>query len=129
MDGAVRLTGRDLDPARGRGVARDGAPVEIDAGARARIEAGRSGGGARRRGAATPVYGVTTGLGSRVVEAVDGAEAAAFSLRTLRGRATAVGEPLRRRAVARRDGGAAQRPVRRRRRARGWRSPTGWPGC
>ena len=42
----------------------------------------------------TPVYGVTTGLGSRVLEAVDGAAAAEYSLRTLRGRATAVGEPL-----------------------------------
>ncbi len=43
---------------------------------------------------ATPVYGVTTGLGSRVVDTLDAAEAAAYSLRTIRGRAMAVGEPL-----------------------------------
>jgi histidine ammonia-lyase len=74
-------------------VARDGAPVEIEPAARARIEASAA---VVERAArnATPVYGVTTGLGPRVVEALDGAEAAAFSLRTLRGRAMAVGEPL-----------------------------------
>jgi histidine ammonia-lyase len=37
---------------------------------------------------------VTTGLGSRVIDPVDGRHGAEFSLRTLRGRATAVGEPL-----------------------------------
>jgi len=93
MDGSVRITGRDLDPASLAAVAREGAPVEIDPGARARIEAAQA---VVERAAqtGTPVYGVTTGLGSRVVESVDGAEAAAFSLRTLRGRAMAVGEPL-----------------------------------
>jgi histidine ammonia-lyase len=40
------------------------------------------------------VYGVTTGLGPRVVDRVDGHSAAAFSLQTLRGRAMAVGERL-----------------------------------
>jgi histidine ammonia-lyase len=93
MEGSVRITGRDLDPASLTAVARDGALVEIDAGARARIGAAQA---VVQRAAqsGTPVYGVTTGLGSRVVESVDGAEAAAFSLRTLRGRAMAVGEPL-----------------------------------
>ncbi len=42
----------------------------------------------------TPVYGLTTGLGSRVGERVGPQDAADFSLRTVRGRATAVGEPL-----------------------------------
>jgi histidine ammonia-lyase len=93
MDGSVLITGRDLDPVSLSAVARDGAPVVIDPGARARIEAAQAV-VERAARAGRPVYGVTTGLGSRVVEAVAGADAAAFSLRTLRGRAVAVGEPL-----------------------------------
>jgi histidine ammonia-lyase len=42
------------------------------------------------------IYGVTTGLGSRVMERVDSTQATQYSLRTLRGRATSVGEPLSR---------------------------------
>lgn len=42
----------------------------------------------------TPVYGVTTGLGSRATEALSESELSAFSLRTLRGRAHASGPPL-----------------------------------
>ena len=93
MDDAVRITGRDLTPATLAAVARGGARVEIGAGARARIEAAAAVVG-RAAAAGRPVYGVTTGLGSRVVETLDGAAAAAFSLQTVRGRATAVGEPL-----------------------------------
>jgi histidine ammonia-lyase len=93
MDGRVLITGRDLAPATLAAVARDRAIVEVDSAARERIE--RSAAVVRRAAQAqTPVYGVTTGLGSRVVERVDGEEAAWFSLRTLRGRAMAVGEPL-----------------------------------
>ena len=40
------------------------------------------------------VYGLTTGLGSRATEALTAAQAADFSLKTLRGRAHAVGDPL-----------------------------------
>ena len=40
------------------------------------------------------VYGLTTGLGSRVTETLSTAEAAQFSLDTLRGRAHATGNPL-----------------------------------
>ncbi len=40
------------------------------------------------------VYGLTTGLGSRATEALTAAQAADFSLKTLRGRAHAIGEPL-----------------------------------
>jgi histidine ammonia-lyase len=40
------------------------------------------------------VYGVTTGLGARANEPVHDAAGALYSLRTIRGRATAVGEPL-----------------------------------
>ncbi len=93
MDGPLALTGRDLSPAEVVAIARDGVPVEIDAGARVRIEAAVAVVASAAR-SATPVYGVTTGLGSRVLEPVDGAAAAEYSLRTLRGRATAVGEPL-----------------------------------
>jgi len=93
MDGRVRLTGRDLAPAGVAAVARDGAAVELDAGARARMLASRAV-VQRALDAGTPVYGLTTALGSRVGERVEPEHAAAFSLRTLRGRATAVGEPL-----------------------------------
>jgi histidine ammonia-lyase len=89
----VRITGRDLDLASLAAVARDGAPVEIDASARARIQDAHAA-VERAARAGVPVYGVTTGLGARVIEPVDGAAAAEFSLRTLRGRATAVGPPL-----------------------------------
>ena len=92
MDAPILLTGTTLTPELVRSIARDGAEVRVADEAVARIAAAnqvvlqavRSG---------TPVYGVTTGLGSRVTESVaDGG--AEFSLRTIRGRATAVGEPL-----------------------------------
>jgi histidine ammonia-lyase len=41
-----------------------------------------------------PIYGVTTGLGSRATEALPDSELSAFSLQTLRGRAHASGPPL-----------------------------------
>ena len=44
--------------------------------------------------ARTPVYGVTTGLGPRVVEALPENELEAFALRTVRGRAHSAGEDL-----------------------------------
>jgi len=92
MGAPIPLTGTTLTPDLVRSIARDGTEVRIADEAAARIvaanevvlRAARSG---------TPVYGVTTGLGSRVTESVtDGG--AEFSLRTIRGRATAVGEPL-----------------------------------
>jgi histidine ammonia-lyase len=42
----------------------------------------------------TPIYGVTTGLGSRAGEALSLAELSDFSMQTLRGRAHASGPPL-----------------------------------
>jgi histidine ammonia-lyase len=93
MDGRVRLTGRDLALAAVAAVARDGAVVELDDGARARMLASRAV-VERALNAGRPVYGLTTALGSRVGERVAREDAAAFSLRTLRGRATAVGKPL-----------------------------------
>lgn len=44
--------------------------------------------------AGDPVYGLTTGLGSKSTEALPRDQLAAFSLQTLRGRAQAFGEPL-----------------------------------
>ena len=41
-----------------------------------------------------PVYGLTTGLGSRVTETLNREQLTSFSLQTLKGRAQAVGEPL-----------------------------------
>ncbi|MGI9405841.1 MAG: aromatic amino acid lyase, partial [Hyphomicrobiaceae bacterium] len=46
-----------------------------------------------------PVYGVTTGLGARVVEALDAETLADFSYKTVRGRAHAVGKPVPRETV------------------------------
>jgi histidine ammonia-lyase len=93
VQGSVRITGRELDPPRLLRVARHRAQVELAAEAVARMQAAQDVVGAlAARG--EPVYGVTTGLGSRVIEPVDGRRGAEFSLRTLRGRATAVGEPL-----------------------------------
>jgi histidine ammonia-lyase len=95
MASSVPITGRDLAPETLAAVARDGAAVRIDSEARERIRAAAAT-VARAAESGQPVYGVTTGLGNRVVEVVDGAQAAEFSLRTLRGRAMSVGEPLSR---------------------------------
>lgn len=93
MADTVSLTGRDLDPPALAAIARDGTPVAIADGARERIRAARAVvQDAADRG--RPVYGMTTGLGSRVTETVDATRGAEFSVRTLRGRAMAVGEPL-----------------------------------
>jgi len=76
-----------------------GAPVAIAPGARDRMAASRA---AIERAIAEriPVYGVTTGLGARASETLDAPTLAAFSLRTLRGRAQAVG-PAEEAAVVR----------------------------
>ncbi len=93
MDGSVLLDGSALTPQAVTGIARDGSRVVIAPAAREHMRASAA---VVRRAAedGTPVYGLTTGLGPRVVDRVDGAAAAEFSLRTLRGRAMAVGEPL-----------------------------------
>ncbi|MGI9184826.1 MAG: HAL/PAL/TAL family ammonia-lyase, partial [Solirubrobacteraceae bacterium] len=90
---SVALTGRDLEPGSLAAIARDRVPVVIDPGARERIAASAAV-VLRALEDGRPVYGVTTGLGARVIEPVGSAEAAGFSLRTLRGRANAVGPPL-----------------------------------
>jgi histidine ammonia-lyase len=92
MAAPILLTGTSLTPDLVRSIARDGDEVRIAEEAAARIQAANEV-VLRAVGSGPPVYGVTTGLGSRVTESVtdDGGE---FSLRTIRGRATAVGEPL-----------------------------------
>ena len=91
----IVLTGLELTPAAVAAAARDGATVTIDPRARERME--RSNALVRAAAASpAPVYGVTTGLGARVGLAVRDASGEEFSLRTIRGRATAVGEPLSR---------------------------------
>jgi len=94
----VLITGADLDPATLETIARAGAPVTIDDGARARMAASAA---VVERAAAEgrPIYGVTTGLGARVTDPVDRGESSGFPLRTIRGRATGVGEPLPRELV------------------------------
>jgi histidine ammonia-lyase len=93
MDGSIPITGRDLRPAAVAAIARDGAAVRIDPAARERM--GAAADVVRRAAeAGTPVYGVTTGLGPRVVHRVSDEEAREYSLLTVRGRAMAVGEPL-----------------------------------
>lgn len=74
-------------------VARRGRRVEIGPEALERIRASRA---ALEHALAEgrPVYGLTTGLGARVVETVAPERAAGQSARIVRGRAAAVGEPL-----------------------------------
>jgi histidine ammonia-lyase len=93
MDGSLPITGHDLSPAAVAAIARDAAAVTVAPGARERMRAAAD---VVRRAAAAgaPVYGVTTGLGPRVVQRLAEEELAAFSLATVRGRAMAVGEPL-----------------------------------
>ena len=74
-------------------MARQGAAVEVEAQARLRMAAAHDL-VERALAAGEPVYGLTRGLGSRLDEPIDADDAAEFSLRTLRGRGMAVGEPL-----------------------------------
>jgi histidine ammonia-lyase len=98
MADPVLITGSDLDPSTLEAIARHGAPVEIDSGARARMAESAA---ILERAAASgrPIYGVTTGLGSRVTDVVAPRESSGYPLRTIRGRATGVGEPLARELV------------------------------
>jgi histidine ammonia-lyase len=93
MEGSVLLDGSELAPHDVARIAREGARVAIAPQARERMTAAAEV-VARAADAGTPVYGLTTGLGPRVVQRIDGSAAAEFSLRTLRGRAMSVGKPL-----------------------------------
>jgi histidine ammonia-lyase len=93
MHEAVAITGSDLTPVTLAAIARQSAAVTIPPAARQRMQAAAE---VIRQAAeaGAPVYGVTTGLGSRVVDRLPDDALAAFSLSTIRGRAMAVGEPL-----------------------------------
>lgn len=87
------VTGHTLTPADVADVARRGCTVEIAPAAHERLERARA---ALERALAEglPVYGLTTGLGARVGEPLEPQRAGEQAARIVRGRATAVGEPL-----------------------------------
>jgi histidine ammonia-lyase len=92
------IDGYSLTPAAIVAVARACEPVELDEGARGRVE--------RDRAVVEetlerhdPVYGVSTGLGARSNFVLPPEELAGFSARTVRGRANAVGPSLPRDVV------------------------------
>ncbi|MGH2915929.1 MAG: HAL/PAL/TAL family ammonia-lyase [Solirubrobacteraceae bacterium] len=89
----VTIDGWPLTPEDVIEIARRGARVALAPAARERIRAASELVRAAAR-AGLPVYGVTTGLGHHVVERVDGGDGEELSLRIVRGRANAVGEPL-----------------------------------
>ena len=89
----MRLDGLGLtvdDVAR---VARDGARVELDPAARAQMTRSRAV-VERYLAEGLPAYGLTTGLGARVVERLSTDALAEFSRHTVLGRAQSVGPPL-----------------------------------
>lgn len=98
MPEPVVLTGADLDPGTLAAIAREHAPVAIDPRARTRM-AQAAEVVERAVAAGRPIYGVTTGLGARVTAAVPARESGGYPLRTVRGRATAVGPSLPRELV------------------------------
>lgn len=91
-DEILILTGRDLSPAAVEAVAR-GRKVAIARAAEQRLAESRAV-VERALAADQPVYGLTTGLGSRVGHKLAAADLAEFSYRTVRGRAHGVGPEL-----------------------------------
>jgi histidine ammonia-lyase len=94
----VIIDGYSLTPATVAAVARACEYVELEAAARGRVERDRAvveDAVARQ----LPVYGLTTGLGARANFVLPADELAGFSVRTVRGRANAVGPPLPRDVV------------------------------
>lgn len=87
------LTGDELSAADLAAVARDGRPVAIAPQGRERLAAGRRV-VERAIEQDLPVYGLTRGLGPQVTHSLTREDMAAFSLRTLRGRAHGVGPRL-----------------------------------
>lgn len=92
------LTGSDLTPEAVVAVARDRRKVGLADSARSAMAAARAV-VERYLAEDRPAYGLTTGLGPRVVERVPHEELAAFSRITVLGRAQAVGAPLPAEAV------------------------------
>lgn len=91
MDNII-LTGRGLTVETLAGIVA-GAPVALDPAALDRMARARA---VIERAVAEriPVYGVTTGLGPKAVEALPEADLETFALRTVRGRAHSAGEDL-----------------------------------
>src|SRR5690606_22774515 len=87
------LTGSDLTPEAVVAIARGGREVRLAESALSAMTAARAV-VERYLAEDRPAYGLTTGLGPRVVERVPREELAAFSRITVLGRAQAVGEPL-----------------------------------
>jgi histidine ammonia-lyase len=99
MQAAVALSGQGLTPAMLEAIGHEAAPVSVTEDALERIRAAQQ---TVRRAVEEerPVYGVTTALGHGVTTRLDPREADEEpALRTLRGRAVCVGEPLRRELV------------------------------
>jgi histidine ammonia-lyase len=90
---AVFVDGRTLTFEGVAAVARNGAKVRVADEVAPRLDRERAvvDDVVERR---VPAYGVTTGLGARATYALPREELAAFSIRTVRGRANAVGPPL-----------------------------------
>lgn len=95
---ALVLTGSDLTPEAVRRVARDGQAVAVSEAARTRMATCRAV-VERHLADNRPVYGLTTGLGARVVHRLPAEALAEFSRLTILGRSHAVGPPLPRDAV------------------------------
>ncbi len=93
MTGRAVACGGELDVADVCAVARDRVPVTLDDGVADRLAAERRAVDAVVD-AGVPAYGITTGLGPRSGYALTRDELAAFSVRTIRGRVNAVGDPL-----------------------------------
>jgi histidine ammonia-lyase len=90
---ALQLDGFGLTAEDVVGVAREGAHAELGPDARMRMAAARDI-VERYIAEGRPAYGLTTGLGARVVESVAGDALAEFSRHTVLGRANSVGAPL-----------------------------------
>ena len=90
---ALELTGEALDLRALRAVARERAPARFGPDVAGRLGADRALVDAAVENG-VPTYGVTTGLGAGVTKALSRDELAEFSVRTVRGRANAVGPPL-----------------------------------
>ena len=92
-DSLLTLTGRDLKPQDVHAVACGGVGVALAPAVMERLLRDRAV-VERHVEAGDPVYGLTTGLGSKSTEALPRDQLAVFSLQTLRGRAHALGAPL-----------------------------------
>lgn len=82
-----------LTPEQVRQVAREQSPLRISRSALARMQAGRDVVETFER-EDRPVYGITRGLGRRVVNRIEDQDRQSFSRRMLRARASGAGEPL-----------------------------------